>query len=325
MSAITNFFSIAFKEIYRINVSLFKIMIPTLIIVKILEELGAISYLSAFLAPVMQLVGLPEEAAIVWAGTILTTTYTGMVLFFNAFQDNPLTVAQTTVLATMMLMAHSLPIELAITRKAGLRLFYGFVLRMSAGLLSGVFLYYFYSSFDLLQGETQLIWSPTKSEDGLLSWILSQLESFIYIFIIISLLVFGLKILRLIGIESLLIWLLNPFLKLIGISKNAASFTLVGVTLGVSFGGGLLIEEAKKGHIEKKDMFLSLSLLCICHSLIEDTLLMVVLGGDLTGILLFRLLFSFIAMLLIVRLYNALSDKNRQKYLITSVATDTSK
>ncbi len=148
MPQIISFFSIAIKEIYRINTSLFKVMIPAVIIVKILEELGAVKYLSLFLAPLMQLVGLPEEAAIVWAGTILTTTYTGMVLFFNAFQDNPLTVAQTTVLATMILMAHSLPIELAITRKAGLKLFYGLMLRVGTGLLAGFCLHHFYSSFN---------------------------------------------------------------------------------------------------------------------------------------------------------------------------------
>ncbi len=72
-------------------------------------------------------------------------------------------------------------------------------------------------------------------------------------------------------------------------------------------------------------MFLSLSLLCICHSLIEDTFLMMVLGGNLSGILLFRLLFSFALMLLIAKLYDVLSDKNREKYLIASVVTETSK
>lgn len=294
-------------------------MIPTLIIVKVLEELGAVKYISLLLAPLMQLVGLPEEAAIVWAGTILTTTYTGMVLFFNAFQDNPLTIAQTTVLTTMMLFAHSLPIELAITRKAGLKILYGLFIRLCLGFVAGFILHHIYSFFQLLQGETQLIWQPSSEEVGLVGWAIAQVESFFYIFLIISVLVFGLKLLRLVGIESLLIWLLTPFLKVIGISKNAASFTLVGVTLGVSFGGGLLIDEAKKGHIEKKDMFLSLSLLCLCHSLIEDTLLMLVLGGDLSGILLFRLVFSFIVMLFVARLYAMLSATKREKYLITSV------
>lgn len=320
MASVTNFFLIAFKEIFRINVSLFKVMIPAIVIVKILEELGAVEYISFALAPLMQLVGLPEEAAIVWAGTLLTTNYTGLVLFFDTFKGNPITIAQATVLTTIMLFAHSLPIELAITRKAGLRLVYGFIIRFGLGLLAGFLLHHIYQYFQLLQEDTILLWQPSPEAEGLIGWGLSQLESFFYIVIIIAILVFCLKILRLIGIEAMLIWLLTPFLKLIGISKNAASFTLVGVTLGVSFGGGLLIDEAKKGVIDKKDMFLSLSLLCLCHSLIEDTLLMILIGGDLTGILLFRLLFSFVVMLLIARLYAVLSDANREKYLITSVA-----
>jgi len=48
---------------------------------------------------------------------------------------------------------------------------------------------------------------------------------------------------------------------------------IVGITLGVSFGGGLLINEAKRGHISPRDIFVAMMLLNLLHSLIEDTLL----------------------------------------------------
>ena len=44
-----------------ISLELYKIMVPIVIAVKILQELGLISWLALPLAPVMQLVGLPGE------------------------------------------------------------------------------------------------------------------------------------------------------------------------------------------------------------------------------------------------------------------------
>ena len=73
--------------------------------------------------------------------------------------------------------------------------------------------------------------------------------------------------------------MLRPLLKLVGIGKEATTITLVGITSGIAFGGGLLIKEAHAGRVSKKDVFTSLLLLGFCHSLIEDTLLGDVVRG----------------------------------------------
>ena len=98
---------------------------------------------------------------------------------------------------------------------------------------------------------------------------------------------------RLLGVEKIIQWMLRPLLKLVGIGKEATTITLVGITLGIAFGGGLLIKEAHAGHVSKKDVFTSLLLLGFCHSLIEDTLLVMLLGAHLSGVLWFRLVFAF--------------------------------
>ncbi len=94
-------------EIYQVASTLFKIMIPALLLVKLLEELGGVEIIAALLGPVMTLVGLPESMALVWATTLLTNIYTGMVIFFNQAPLEQLSVAQVTVLGTMMLIAHT--------------------------------------------------------------------------------------------------------------------------------------------------------------------------------------------------------------------------
>ena len=56
------FFQELASEIFLVSWALYKIMIPTLIVVKALEEMGALVYLSWLLSPLMSLVGLPESA-----------------------------------------------------------------------------------------------------------------------------------------------------------------------------------------------------------------------------------------------------------------------
>ena len=81
-------------------------------------------------------------------------------------------------------------------------------------------------------------------------------------------------------------------------SDKVANIILIGLTLGISFGGGFLIEEAKKKEINKKDIFLSLSFLGLCHSIIEDTILILLLGSHISGILFFRFIYTVIIILI---------------------------
>jgi hypothetical protein len=91
-----------------------------------------------------------------------------------------------------------------------------------------------------------------------------------------------------------MIRLLSPVLKSMGIGREAGTITIVGVTLGLSYGGGLIIHEARSGRIPAKDVFLALTFMGLCHSLIEDTLLMLLLGADISGVLCARMAFSLV-------------------------------
>ena len=58
------------SEIYLVTLTLYKLMIPTLLVIKLLEEIGLLVYLSWILSPIMSLIGLPESMGVVWATTI---------------------------------------------------------------------------------------------------------------------------------------------------------------------------------------------------------------------------------------------------------------
>ena len=114
--------------------------------------------------------------------------------------------------------------------------------------------------------------------------------------------------------------LLRPFLRLLGISKDATNLTIIGITLGLSFGGGLLINEAKKGHISARDVFTAIMLLNLLHSLIEDTLLIMLIGADFYTIFWGRLVFSVLVIALISNVIKRMNPRTCERYFYRDVS-----
>lgn len=285
--------------VYRI---LLKVMVPALIVVKALDMLGGTGWLAWLLAPAMNVVGLPGEMGIVWAAAILTNIYTAMIVYASLALAEPLTVAQVTVLGVMVLVAHSLPVEAAVAKAAGVSWRATLTLRLGGGLALGGLLNLAYSAGGWLQSPSRLLWQPAAVEPGLAAWALDQLWMLVGIFFVIAALMAILRLLRLLGIERLMHVLLAPVLKLIGIRREAANITIIGTTLGLSFGAGLLLKDARSGTLSRRDIFLTLGFLGLCHSLIEDTLLILLLGADLSGVLWARLAFALVVIAALARL-----------------------
>src|SRR3990170_4785836 len=71
-----------------------------------------------------------------------------------------------------------------------------------------------------------------------------------------------------------------PHTKKIGFEKEALLPLLAGFFVGISYGAGVLITEAKSGLIAKKQIFLVACFLALCHAIIEDTLLFMAVGAN---------------------------------------------
>jgi hypothetical protein len=294
------------RESLSVSYTLFRVMIPVLIVVKALKELGLIKYLAVPLEPVMSVVGLPAEMGLVWATAMLNNIYSSMVVLLTLVDDHPITTAQATVLGTMILVAHSLPVELKIAQKSGPRLLFQGFTRIAAALLAGWALHLVYSTTGLLQGPVEILLSPgagaASENETIPAWALAQARNLASIFGIIVGLLLLMRILERFRVTEIMDRLLRPLLRLMGIGPKASTIAIIGVTLGISYGGGLIIREARSGRIDKKDVFSSLTLMGLIHSLFEDTMLMVMVGGHLSGLLLARALLAVSVVALLVRL-----------------------
>lgn len=288
-------------EVWAVYLALLKVMVPALIVVKALELAGVGEGLAWLLSPTMVLVGLPDTMGIVWATTLLTNLYTGIAVYASLVVHDPLSVAQVTVLASMMLVSHALPVEGAIARACGVSWRVTLALRVGGALALGALLNLLYGGLALLQQPAQLRWQPAAGSDSLAAWALDQLVMLGMVLLIIAALMTLLRLLRALGVERLMHRLLNPALRLVGIHRDAANATVIGLTLGLSFGGGLLIRESRSGLLPPREVFLVMCLLGLCHSLIEDSLLVLLLGADLSGVLWLRLAFALAVVALIAR------------------------
>lgn len=316
-ATIVNSIKETFLASARVALDLMKVMIPVIVAVKLLKEFGLISYLAMPLAPVMELVGLPASMGLVWATGLLNTIYGAMVVFVSLAPDAHLTVAQTTVLCTMLLIAHGLPVELKVARMCGPSLLGQGIIRVGGALVCGLIMHLTFSGMGILQEPGTIFWQPGAEPASHLAWALGEVRNLLSIFAIIFALMLMMKMLDAVGVTRLLSRILEPVLTRIGIGPSASAVTVVGLTLGLSYGSGLIINEARKGTIGRRDIFFSLSLMGLAHALIEDTMLVMMLGADFNGVFWGRLLFSLVFMAILVRVVALLPGKVFDKTLMS--------
>ena len=139
-----------------------------------------------------------------------------------------------------------------------------------------------------------------------MEWGITQIKNFLMIFFIIFSIITLINLLKSFGIWQFIL----RILKVTGtacVSYINGEFHHLG---GISFGGGTVMEEKEKKEISKKDIFLSMAFLGLCHSIIEDTILILLLGSHISGILFFRLIYTiFIILIVKIILETRYSDR----------------
>ena len=180
-----------------------------------------------------------------------------------------------------------------------------FFLRLGSGILAAFLLHLVLDGFNLLQEQAPILLSAGATS-SLGSWIIQQAKTLAEMYVIICAVMLLQRLLDAFRISDLLGRLLGPVLRLLGISPKAVSIVIIGFTMGLLYGSGILIRNARQGTLSRQDALCAISLLGLSHSLIEDTLLLTLVGGSLWGLLGFRLIFTLAAGALINAFYPSL-------------------
>jgi len=298
----------------KIYIFFIKIMIPTLIFVRILGELGGINYLAKALTPVMKFLSLGGESALVWSSAILVNLYAGLSIFSNMEALQNITVAQATTVSLLMLIVHNVFMEMAVVRMVGLKLPFIILFRFISTIFIAFIFIEIANHMGLYQEPATIIIAPQDINSSFELWIVNSLKSLIFLLFVVYLIVFIVEILKAIKITNLLEHILSPLFRLVGIGKEASNITVIGLLLGLAYGGAFFIEETKKNKIKNRDIYLSIALLCLSHAIIEDTILMVLIGGDIFILIIYRLFITLFIIWLLSLIINNCSDKIFYKY-----------
>lgn len=297
-----------FKRSWYMFLAIAKIMIPVMFLVKIAQDLGLVKWLGLFLAPVMSLMNLPPEAAIVWVTTVITSIYGGLASLATLSSSLDITVGQISALGAMMLFAHSVPVEQSVVRRAGASFIVTLALRLTTAIVYGATFAWISKLTGWLDEPANIAWlsgsNVVESDvgNGYLHWIKSTAFSLLLTYCVIIALVIILDAFEKLGITKRFTTLITPILNFSGLSKEAAPVTTVGVLLGLSYGGALIIEESKKKKFSARTRFLALSWLSLSHALIEDTILILAIGANIWVILVGRVIVTLFIIALLARL-----------------------
>ena len=304
-----------FQETTKIFWILFKVILPVIIVIRALELIGAIPFLAKFLEPLTSFIGIDGSLGLVWMAAILVNIYAGLAAFASLQAIFDYSVAETTILGLIILIAHSLPIEVAIAKKSRISWIFNLSFRFINAIVAGKILNLIFTKYELFNEPNQSVLQVPNELVSNFEWAALQIQNFFIIFLIIFFIISTINILKALGVWSLIINIMKIPLSYLGMSEKVANIILIGLTLGISFGGGFLIEESKKNNISKKDILLSLSFLSLCHSIIEDTILILLLGSHISGILFFRFIYTVI----IILLMKILLETKMQKFILSKL------
>jgi hypothetical protein len=279
-------------EIYWL---LLRITVPITIAAEVLSRAGAVKALAPAFAPVMHIVGLPSELGLAWLTGMLVGIWGAVPLLFTLVPISSLSVADVTIFSTLLLFAHGLPVEQRILQKAGAGIIATTLLRIFGGLTYAFLLHRLFAATGWLSSPVHPVWVAMGASPDWLTFFTGLAETMVWMLVILLALSFGLEIMRKIGLLDMLMRALSPLLRIAGIRGEAGYLTAVGLFLGISYGAGLLIREARSGHIAKRQVFLSCVFMGFAHSVIEDTLVVMALGADFASVFAGRLVFAFAA------------------------------
>jgi len=286
---------------------LIKVMLPIMVLVQVGQWLGWIAALGQAMAPVMALLDLPPEAGMIWVAGVCVGIYGAIAAMIGLAPGLDLNAAQLSALCAMLLFAHNLPVEQAIVRRAGASFWATAALRLAAAILYGGAVAWACRWGGWLQQPVSLGWLQSSAlagdaqAGGVLGWLRGTATSLLLTYGVIVALLVLLDVFERVGLTRAITAALMPLLRLSGLDARVAPVTTVGVLLGLSYGGALIIEEADKSQLSARTRFLSLAWISLSHSLIEDTALLLTLGADIWIILVGRVLLTLAVVAILAR------------------------
>ena len=252
-----------------------KIIIPISFLTAVLAWTGWLGKIDFLIAPLMGFLGLPAMAALPIIIGVLTGIYGGIA----AMAVLPFTLAEMTLLANFLLICHNLIQEGVIQAQSGLNPVKATLFRIAAAVVTVYAMTFFIQSGPVAVAQAgALVASPQAFHVMVSGWGLSMLELTVKIIFIVMTILTLLEVAKSMGWVLPIVKALSPFLRILGLSEKVGILWMTAVVFGLAYGGAVIVEEARQGHISKEELEeLQLSV-GINHSMVEDPFLFMTFG-----------------------------------------------
>jgi len=255
---------------------MYKIVFPVSFLTFLLDRSRVIDSLEGFLGPVMQFVHLPADAAMPLLAGMLTGIYGGIA----AMSALDFTLREATLIAIFLLSSHALIQESIIQGQSGMRPFKAAGLRLA---VSTMMIWIIGHLWDVSPATGSLAGAlsaaqPVAFATALKGWAVASLKLSLQILLILIAVMTLMAWMKARNMTERLVGMLSPVLTVMGIRRKAGLMWLAANLFGISFGGAVIVSEAKTADLSREylqDLHLSIG---INHSVIEDPALFLPMG-----------------------------------------------
>ena len=252
-----------------------KIIVPISLCTAILDWSGLLGHLDFLLKPMMGLLDLPPAAALPLIIGMLSSVYGGiaaMIVF-------PFSAAQMTLMAVFIMTAHALIQEGIIQGQSGIHPLKATLVRIGAAVVTVLLMVPWVGSSTVMPAATDsaLPISPAFLE-MIRHWAWTTFALMAKVFFIIMALLTLLELLKAFGLIHPFVRALGPFLRIMGLDQKVGFLWMTAVIFGLSYGGAIIMAEAKSGRLSPDELELLHLSIGTNHSMVEDPPLFLPLG-----------------------------------------------
>ncbi|KUP05212.1 membrane protein [Bacillus coahuilensis p1.1.43] len=292
-----------------------RIIFPITLIVTLLHYTPLLTWVIKRIEPLMSVLGLPGDAAI----PLVFGNFLNLYAAIGAILSFEFTVKEVFILAVMLSFCHNLLVESSVAAGIGLKIWVILLIRIGLAVISAILI--------------NLVWSGGSeiAKYGMAPPPAEELIGFGAIFvegltkagfgvaqlamIVIPLMVMN-QILKDRGYIATFSRWMAPVMRMLGMNENTSTTMVAGLTMGLAYGAGVMIQAVKEDGVSKKDVTLAFIFLIACHAVVEDTLIFIPLGIPVIPLLLFRIITAILLTMIIAFIWNRVEVTKRREEVL---------
>jgi len=184
-------------------------------------------------------------------------------------------------------------VETAIQKKTGSNPWRMIVTRLSGSFIAAILLNVILPVQPII-APVNLIHETKEFVPEFHIWFANISVTILKIVILVNLLLILQKILNEFGLIKWLLMPFTPLLRIMGLPASTGFLWMVAYTLGLSYGGAIMISQSEEVKLNPEDADLLNHHIALSHSQLEDTLLFVAVGYPIVILVLPRILLAIV-------------------------------